>query len=227
MKVPRHIGVILDGNRRFAKKLMIKPWKGHEWGAKKVEKLIEWAREIGVEELTLYAFSIENFNRPKLEFNYLMKIFNEEYERVLNDKKIMTEKIRFNFVGRLHMFPKDLQLKMKKLMEKTKNNDKLIVNIAMAYGGRAEVIDAIKKIVDSGVKSKDVTEELIDANVYNASKPDLIIRTSGEHRTSGFLIWAGAYAELIFVEKNWPEFEKEDFLKCIEDYCNRDRRFGK
>ena len=119
-KVPRHIGIIMDGNRRFSKRLMIKPWKGHEWGAKKVEQVLEWCKEFGIKEITFYAFSTENFDRPKQEFNYLMRLFNRELANLLNDERVHKEKMRINFIGRLYMFPISLQKKMYKMMEITK-----------------------------------------------------------------------------------------------------------
>src|SRR3989344_4358162 len=134
-KVPHHIGYIIDGNRRFAKRLMLKPWRGHEWGAKKVEKLLDWCKEYGIKELTLYAFSLENFNRPKKEFDYLMNLFKEEFERFKDNPK-WKKKIKVNFICRISMFPKNIKDIMNKLMEQTKNNKKFILNIAMAYSGR-------------------------------------------------------------------------------------------
>ena len=133
IKVTNHIGIIPDGNRRFAKRLMLKPWKGHEWGAKKVEALFDWCKELGIKELTLYAFSIENFNRPKKEFQYLMNLFNVEFSKILTNKKIYKNKVRINFIGRLDMFPRSLQSVMKKIMESTKKHRNYIVNFAMAY----------------------------------------------------------------------------------------------
>lgn len=230
-KVPRHVGIVLDGNRTFAKKLMLKPWMGHEWGAKKVEKLLDWCKELDIKELTLYAFSIYNFDRPKKEFDYLMKLFRKEFERCKDDKRIYENKIRINFVGRIWMFPEEVQKAMKEIMEKTKKHDKYIVNFAMAYGGKTEVIDAAKKIaeqVKSGKLDIDkINEETFGKNLYFNDNVDLIIRTSGQIRTSDFLPWQGANAEWIFVEKYWPEFEKEDFVKCLEEYSKRSRRFGK
>ena len=169
-KVPKHIGIILDGNRRFSKKLMLKPWKGHEFGAKKVEKLLDWSKEFNVRELTLYAFSIENFDRPKQEFDYLMELFRKEFDRLIDDKRVMADKLRLNFIGRIWMFPKDIQEKMNDLMKKTKNNDGFFLNFAMAYGGRAEIIDATKKIAEKVKEGKldikDINEELFNKNIY-------------------------------------------------------------
>ena len=228
-KVPKHIGLVIDGNRRFAKRLMLKPWKGHEYGAEKIEKLFEWCKELNIKELTLYCFSIENFNRPKEEFDYLMNLFKKEFTKMKGDPRL--KDIKINFIGRLNMFPKDVQDSMNVLMEKTKNSKLYVINFAMAYGGRAEVIDATKKIAEAVKEGKlnvdDINEQVFENNLYNASEPDLIIRTSGEKRTSGFLIYQAAYSELIFIDKMWPEFEKEDFVKAIEEYSNRERRFGK
>ncbi len=229
--VPKHIGIIIDGNRRFARRLMLKPWKGHEWGAKKVEMLFDWCKEIGIKEITIYAFSIENFDRPKDEFNFLMKLFKREFTRMLNDDRIYSDKVRVNFIGRINMFPKNIQLIIKKLQDSTKNHKKYVVNFAMAYGGRAEVIDATKKIAarikDKNIDIEDINEEVFANSLYTESEPDLIIRTSGEKRTSGFMLYQGAYAEWFFLDKYWPEFEKEDLINAINDYKERERRFGK
>lgn len=228
-KVPRHVGIILDGNRRFAKRLMLKPWKGHEWGAEKVEKLLNWCKEYGIKELTLYAFSLENFNRPKKEFNYLMNLFKEEFTKLKDHPDL--EDVKINFIGRIRMFPKDVQAIMNELMAKTKNRNKFIVNIAMAYSGRAEILDATKRIanlVESGkITSRQINDKLFSDNLYLNSEPDLIIRTS-ESRLSGFLLWQGSYAEIQFLpNKLWPEFSKKDFVKCLNNYAHRNRRFGK
>ncbi len=230
-RVPKHVGIILDGNRRFAKKLLLKPWMGHEWGAKKIEKLFDWSLELKIKELTLYAFSIYNFNRPKKEFDYLMNLFEKEFKRTKTDERIFKNKIKINFIGRIWMFPEKVQKEMKDLMELTKNHDNLIVNFAMAYGGKTEVIDATKKIAEQVKKGEldidKINMETFSKNLYFNEDVDLIIRTSGERRTSDFLPWQGANAEWIFLEKYWPEFEKEDFVKCIEEYSKRDRRIGK
>ncbi len=228
-KVPKHIGIVMDGNRRFAKRLMLKPYKGHEWGAKKVEKIVDWCLEKNVKELTLYALSLENFNRPKQEFGYLMNLFRKEFENFKTNPKLRFTKV--NFIGRIKMFPEDIQETMNYLMKKTKDNNKFILNFAMAYGGRAEVIDAIKKLAKDIKNNKldinKINEESFGKNLYMNDEPDLIIRTGGEKRTSNFLIWQSYYAEWAFLDILFPEFEKEDFLKCLEDYSKRERRFGR
>ena len=226
-----HIGIILDGNRRFAKKLMANPWKGHEWGAKKVAKLFEWCKDVDVKELTLYAFSMQNFNRPKKEFEYLMKIFAEFFEDTKSNKLIHENKVCIKFIGRINLFPQDVYEKMQELMEMTKDYDSYFVNFAMAYGGREEIVDAIKKIgrkLESGELSvDDIDDVLVGNNLYINHEPDLIIRTGGDHRTSNFLVWQSHYSEWFFLEKTWPEFEKEDLIACINEFQQRERRFGK
>jgi len=230
-RVPKHIGIIMDGNRRFSKRLMMKPWKGHEWGAKKVERLLDWCKEIGIKELTLYTFSVQNFNRPEKEFNYLMDLFRKEFARLKEDNRIYENKIRINIIGRTWMFPKDVQESINELMERTKEHDNYIVNFAMAYGGREEVIDAVKKLAEQikngEVDIENINEESFARNLYMKDEPEMIIRTGGEKRTSNFLLWQSHYAEWFFLEKMWPEFEKEDLIKCINEFGERERRFGK
>lgn len=231
VNVPGHIAIVLDGNRRFAKRLMKEPWKGHELGAKKLEKLFDWCSEIGVKELTVYAFSIQNFNRPKREFNYLMKIFNEEFGRLLLDEKVHERKVKIRIIGRIEKFPKDLYEKMKKVMDMTKDYDNYIINFAMAYGGREEIVDATKKVAEK-IKSgelnvSEINEESFSDALYMKDCPDLIIRTGGDKRTSNFLPWQSTYAEWFFLEKMWPEFEKEDLVNVIAEFNDRERRFGR
>ncbi len=228
---PKHIAIILDGNRRYAKKLGFDAWKGHAHGAKKIEELIEWCRDLGIEELTLYAFSSENFNRAEREINYLMGLFRENIEKIKDDKSLKESDLRVNFIGRLRLFPTDIQEDMEEIMEKTEGNKKFKVNFAMAYGGRQEIVDAarklIKKVEDKELKTEDIDEEIFSKNLYLDSDPDIMIRPGGEKRISNFLLFQGAYSELIFLKKLWPEFTKEDLVGCIEEYKKRERRFGK
>ena len=188
--IPGHIAIILDGNRRFAKRLMKEPWKGHELGAKKLERLFDWCRGVGIKELTVYAFSIQNFNRPKMEFDYLMKIFNEEFERLLEDNTLHERKVRIRIIGRIEKFPKYLYEKMKKIMDITRDYNDYTINFAMAYGGREEIIDATKKIAEK-IKSGDldmgdINDKSFSSELYMKDCPDLIIRTGGDRRTSNF-----------------------------------------
>jgi tritrans,polycis-undecaprenyl-diphosphate synthase [geranylgeranyl-diphosphate specific] len=232
-KVPRHIGIILDGNRRFAKKLMLKPWMGHEWGAKKFWTFLNWCKELGIEEVTAYTFSVQNFNRPREEFNYLMDLFVKEFTDIKKDgfKKFNDAGVRIVFIGRTWMFPKHVQDMMAEIMDATKQNTKYRVNFAMAYGGREEVIDAVKKLgedIKAGkVDVEKLNEEVFGKYLYMNSDPELIIRTGGEKRTSNFLPWQGIYSEWFFLEKTWPELEKDDFLAVLEEYQQRERRFGR
>lgn len=229
MKIPKHVGIIIDGNRRFAKRLMKTPKMGHEWGYKKVRELLKWCRELKIKEVTLYCFSIENFNRPKKEFDYLMKLFKKAFKELKKDQS--TKQIKINFIGRLWLLPKDLQKLMFELVKKTKNNKPFKLNFAIAYGGRAEITDAVRKIAEAvkynELNPEDITERTIQEKLYLDSEPDLVIRTS-ESRLSGFLLWQSSYSEIIFLPKIlWPELTKKDFISCLEQYSKTERRFGK
>ncbi len=232
--VPRHIGIILDGNRRFAKKLMLKPWMGHEWGAKKFRHFLDWCHELGIEEVTAYTFSVQNFDRPKEEFDYLMDIFTKEFTQLSSPEKIAELKkkgVRITFIGRISMFPQQVQDSMQRLMELTKDHKPHCVNFAMAYGGREEVLDAVKKLgedIKAGkVDINKLNEETFGKYLYLNSDPELIIRTGGEKRTSNFLPWQGIYSEWFFLEKTWPEIEKQDLIAVLEEFEQRERRLGK
>ena len=222
----------MDGNRRFAKKLMMKPWKGHDLGAKKMEKLVDWVVEYKIKELTLYTLSIQNFfSRSKKELNYLFKLFKRECRNLLKNEKIDKEKIKINFIGRLNLFDKELQELMKKIMRKTKSHNKITMNLAMAYGGQEEIINAVKKITQQ-IKEKKLNINKINESsfkdfLYLKSSPDLIIRTGNVKRTSNFLNYQSAYSEWIFLDIMWPEFKKNDFVKCLIEFSKRERRFGK
>ena len=224
-----HIGIILDGNRRYARSLAMQPWKGHELGRGKVEKLVEWSIDLKVNELTLYAFSLENFGRDKQEVDVLMKIFKEAFGKL--EKNIMKNGIRVNFIGRLNLLPEDLQTLMSDLMRKSAGNNTLTLNIALAYGGRAEIVDAAKKIAEDAaagkLKPEDLNEQSFSNYLYLKSEPDIIIRTGAAMRLSNFLPYQSTYSELFFLDKMWPEFEKADLAKCIEEFAQRERRFGK
>ncbi len=230
-KVPRHVAIILDGNRRYAKKLGLQPWKGHIYGVKKLNELLSWCRELGIKEITLYSFSIENFKRTKAEKNFLFKIFKEEFEKMKYKKEIFKNKIRINVIGRLDMFPKEIRKSMLHIMKKTRNHKNFIVNFAMAYGGRQEIVDSLKKIAilikNNKINPNDINEKIITQNLYLKSEPDLVIRPGGEIRTSNFLTWQSAYSEWIFINKLWPDFTKKDLIDCVEEFNLRERRFGR
>ncbi len=222
----KHIGIILDGNRRYAESKGLKPWQGHEEGAKRAKEMIDACLEFGINELTLYTFSKENFNRPKIEIEFIMKVFKRGFEE-FRKEKYSDKGVKVRFAGNKLLFSDDVQEVMDSIEEETIDNNKLTVNFAMGYGGRDELIHAIKDIVKEDFSPDEITEELISKNLYVESDVDLIIRTSGEKRTSGFLPWQGVYAELIFLDKMWPEFTREDLKTCIEEFNNRKRRFGK
>lgn len=232
MKDLKHIGIIMDGNRRYARRLMLEPWKGHEIAAEnKIEELCNWCQEAGANELTLYAFSTENFNRPKNEFDHLMKIFKKVLNELLEDKKVMEKGLCVRCIGRLNMFDEEIQELAEKVKEKTKDNHSFFLNVAMAYGGRQEIVDGINKVIELAKKGMleegDINIDNFKSYLYIASEPDLIIRTGGEQRLSNFLMWQSAYSELMFLDKMFPEFERDDFMQCVEDFKNRERRFGK
>lgn len=235
-KNPKSIAIILDGNRRYGKKKGLMPWQGHQFGTKKVEEFIDWCHELGIKELTLYSFSSENFNRDKKEVNFLMSLFRKQIKRLKNDDELKKDKLekyklRISFIGRLNLFPEDLQNEMREVMEMTKNNTGLKVNFAMGYGGRAEIVDAAKKIAkkikNNELKIEELDEEAFSENLYLKNEPDILIRPGGEIRISNFLLWQAAYSELFFIDKLWPEFTKEDLIKCIEEFKSRERRFGR
>ncbi|MEK6919368.1 MAG: polyprenyl diphosphate synthase [Nanoarchaeota archaeon] len=225
--VPKHVGIILDGNRRFAKRLMTMPWRGHEFGAGKIHDLLKYFKSYGVMELTLYALSIDNINnRPKNELSMLFKIFRDEL-RTMSLKELKDGGISIRFVGNLIMLPDDIRLQCEKLEGDTSKNKPFIVNFAIAYGGREEIINAVKRIIVSKVKPSSINEKTFSNNLYLSHDPDLIIRTGGEKRTSNFLPWQSTYSEWVFLDKMWPEFGKEDLKACITEFSNRKRNFGK
>ncbi|HII65847.1 TPA: di-trans,poly-cis-decaprenylcistransferase [Candidatus Woesearchaeota archaeon] len=228
---PKHIAIILDGNRRWARKQRMKAWKGHEHGVGKVKKLVEWAKELGIRELTLYAFSTENFSRPKREVEFLMGIFLREFGRLGRSPELEKHGIRIRAIGRLWMFPPKVQKALQEIMDATRKNRHYTVNFALAYGGRQEIVDAVKNIAEmvkyNDVDPKEIDEQMISRNLYLESEPDLIIRPGGERRVSNFLIWQGNYSEWFFLDKMWPEFTKNDLKKVIAEFHARQRRFGK
>lgn len=227
---PEHIAIILDGNRRFAKKKGMQPWKGHNFGAKNVEDLLKWCRDLGIKELTLYSFSMDNFKRPEREKKAIFDLLKKNFEKLEKDDRLMKNGIKVRFIGRIGMFPKDIQEGMQKLMKKTNENKRFKVNFAMAYSGKAEITDSIRKIINKinnkEININNINEDLIKNNLYLSSNPDIFIRPGGEKRLSDFLIWQSAYSELFFLDKLWPEFTKEDLVSIIKEFKQRERRFG-
>jgi len=230
---PRHIGLILDGNRRFAEFHGFKAYMGHEKGAENLEKVLLWFWDIGVEITTIYAFSTENFQRPPEEVREIMRIITESFEDLLKDERIHQNQVKIRAIGQLHLLPDYVQEAIQNAEEGTKDYENYVLNIAIGYGGRAEILDAFraiaKKIKQGILSPEDITEGIIESHLYTAGlpDPDLIVRTSGEERLSGFLLWQSAYSELYFVEACFPVFRKIDFWRAIRTFQQRDRRFGK
>ena len=232
---PEHIAIILDGNRRWASGQALSPYSGHEKGADKVEQLIDWCLQLGVKSITLYTFSTENFQRPKSEVEEIMRIAEERFQQILADERIHKNKVRVKVIGRVNLLPEHLQRLITDMEKATESYDKHFLNFAFAYGGRAEIVDATRKIaekVSTGDLSPDeVDEQLFEKYLYTShmpnQDPDLIIRTSGEERLSGFLLWQSAYSELCFLDVYWPAFRRIDLLRAIRTYQQRKRRFGR
>lgn len=231
---PEHIAIILDGNRRWASERTLNPWLGHEKGAEKVEQLLDWCLKLDVKSITLYAFSTENFSRPKNEIEEIMRIADDEFRKILTDERIHKNKVRVKVIGRVGLLPKSLQQLIMDVEKATQNYDEHLLNIAFAYGGRAEIVDAARKIAEK-VHSGELNPEKIDERMFeqhlytshmSKQDPDLIIRTSGEERLSGFLLWQSAYSELCFLDVYWPDFRLIDLLRAARTFQRRKRRFG-
>jgi len=221
----KHLGILMDGNRRWARTRNMPPFEGHRIGYKKIEEVLSWCRDAEIEILTIFAFSTENWQRPKEEVDFLMKFI---YRALTVDiKKLHKNNIRIKIIGNKEGLSKKLRKVIEEAEKLTKNNNGQTLNLAINYGGRLELVDAFKKIIKS--HPADITEEMISQNVYTAGTPDpdLIIRTSGEQRLSGFLTWQSAYSELLFVKHYWPDFSKNDFDDALADFAKRKRRFGK
>lgn len=229
--LPNHIAIIMDGNGRWAE-LKGKPRVfGHKNGVTSVKEVIEGCREIGVNYLTLYAFSTENWNRPKMEVRTLMALLVSSLRKELNT--LVKNNIKLNTIGNIENLPKKAQAELAEVVEKTKNNTSLTLTLALSYGSREEIVNVIrnisKKVVNNQIAVEEINENIINNHLYTFSLPDvdLLIRTSGEKRISNFLLWQIAYAELYFTDTFWPDFRKENLFKAIVNYQQRERRFGK
>jgi len=228
--IPKHIGIIMDGNRRWAKSKMLPVKLGHKQGAETLKKLTRYANKIGIDIITVFAFSTENWKRSEDEVNALMSLL----ETYLDDfaKEADTENIVIRVLGNVSAFSKSLQESIERTVKRTENNTGTILNICLNYGGRDEIVCAVKNIANEVKKGKleldDIDEEIVSNHMYtkNIPDPDLIIRTSGEMRLSGFLIWQSVYSEILFVEKLWPDFLPEDLDAAIEEYKKRNKRYG-
>ena len=231
--VPHHIAIIMDGNRRFAKELFLPAREGHKEGRSKLEEVMEWGREIGVRVLTVYAFSTENFKRDVSEVDDLMDMFAENFRKAADDERTHRYKIKIKAIGNIGLLPTNVKEAINYAEEKTAGYENFVYNIAVAYGGREEIVDAIKKIAsdvkEGRIDVDDINEKKVSEYMYTAEvpDPDLILRTSGEERVSNFLLWQLAYSELYFADVYWPGFRKIDFLRAVRDYQRRQRRFGK
>jgi tritrans,polycis-undecaprenyl-diphosphate synthase [geranylgeranyl-diphosphate specific] len=231
--VPKHLAIILDGNRRFAENMGIEKLEGYIFGAKKLEEVLGWCHELGIKHVTVYAFSTENFNRPKEEVEALMDLFTKKFKEIADDKRVHKYRIRVRAIGNFESLPEKVKQAIEEAQTATQGYDGYTLNLAVGYSGRAEVVDALRRIckrVEQGeLKPEEVDEKVVSSHLYTADlpDPDLVIRTSGEERLSGFLLWQSAYSELYFCEANWPAFSKIDFLRAIRTYQSRERRFGR
>ena len=229
-KLPHHIAVIMDGNGRWAKKNLLNRIMGHKKGAESVHLVVKTCRELGIQYLTLYAFSIENWQRPKNEIRALSSLL-EEYLR-LELQEMKETGIKLITIGDTDRLPKTVRDALSDAMEETSENSGMVLNLALSYGGRDEIVDAVKRILRDS-KSTDIDENTITKDFFsnylhtaNIPDPDLLIRTSGEYRLSNFLLWQLAYTELYFIDVLWPDFSRDDLIKAITDYQQRERRFG-
>ncbi len=224
--IPEHIAIIMDGNGRWAKAKGLPRLAGHKAGTENVRRIVKACVDFGIKYLTIYAFSTENWGRPEDEVNGLMNIFDQVFNREL--KELHRQGAQLRHLGRLDQIKKSLRDKVVAGIEQTKDNDKLVFNVAFNYGGRDEIVRAIKGIVSDGIPIEKINEALISTYLYthDSPDPDLVIRTSGEQRISNFLIWQAAYAEWIFPDTYWPDFGPEQLLIAIQEFAKRERRFG-
>ena len=233
--IPNHIAIILDGNRRWAKRNLVLRMDGHFHGADAVEKLLDWCEELNIKIITLYVLSAENLTRDDAELHYLYDLIKTRLEKLYNDPRIHKNRMRVKAIGRVELLPESLKEILNRLDETTKNYDNHFLNVAIAYGGQNELIDAVKKIatkikegsIDVNTIDKDVIESCLYTSHLPQPSPDMILRTSGEKRLSGFLLWQSAYSELVFMDVYWPEFRKIDLMRAIRTFQRRARRLGK
>jgi undecaprenyl diphosphate synthase len=225
-RIPRHVAIIMDGNGRWAASRNLPRSEGHRRGTENLRTIIRAAVEFGVEILTVYAFSTENWGRPRREVRLLLRILEMVIDREL--RELHENGVQIRHIGELSGIPENLQRKVRQACDHTKNNTRLILNVAFNYGGRDEIVHAVRRIVQAGIPADQITEETIAAHLYTAGlpDPDLIIRTSGELRVSNFLIWQGSYSEYYATPAYWPDFNRDEFLAAILDYNRRRRRFG-
>lgn len=223
----KHLAIIPDGNRRYAEKKGLLAWKGHEDGINNLETIAEYAfRDFNISVVTVYAFSMENFGRSRAEVNKLMVLFKKTFEHLAKSEKIHKNEVRIAALGRTDLLPAEVRKAIRLAEDSTKKYKKHFLNMAIAYDGRTEIVDGIRKLVK---QKKKISEKAIADSLYFSGfpPPDLIIRTSGEQRLSGFLLWNSSYAELYFCDKLWPEFSRDDLKAAIEEFERRERRYGR
>lgn len=224
LKIPQHLGIIMDGNRRWAREKNLPVFKGHEKGMKMAENIVKYCKEKGIEVLTLFTFSTENWQRSKQEVSFLMNLIKKALSQDISE--FTQEGIKLKIIGQREKLPKSLQIPLKKAEEVTKNNQGMTLNIALSYGGRAEIASAVKSIVQKKIPPEKITEKTISENLWT-SDVDLLIRTGKEQRLSNFLIWQAAYSELYFCNKYWPDFTEADLEKALIEFGQRQRTKGK
>jgi undecaprenyl diphosphate synthase len=229
-QLPKHVAIIMDGNGRWAEKRSLNRVAGHQKGIKRVKEIIRASKNIGIEVLTLYAFSTENWNRPQLETKALMALLRRFL--LAEGNELITNNIRLKTIGTIEDLPKEVTALIQDVIGKTKDNTGMILNAALSYSGRSEIIRAVKNIA-SDIKQGKITSQQIDETIFSnylftseLPDPDLLIRTSGEHRISNFLLWQMAYTELYITDTLWPDFTEKDLIRALEDYQKRERRFG-
>ena len=225
-RLPRHVAVIMDGNGRWAKQRMMPRSAGHRAGVERVRTIIRMSSDIGIKYLTLFAFSTENWKRPADEVGTLMKLLLEYLAKELDE--LHEKNVRIKTLGNISQLPKDVIAEINRAVEKTKNNTGLTVNMAVNYGGRLDIVDAVKRMISDGVNADDISEQSLSSYLSTADQPDpdLFIRTSGEMRISNFLLYQLAYAEFYFTDTLWPDFNELEFWKALDCFAKRDRRFG-
>lgn len=236
-KRPRHLGIIMDGNRRFARVSGLPTvLVGHRYGADKLEEVLGWCRDVGISVVTVWSFSLENFQRSAEEVEGLLRLFEDKAREMADSDQVHREEIRVRFIGKLELLPDSLRHEIARVEEATRNYKRFELNIAMAYGGREEITEAVRGWLEAGIAKGQTATELaaslsaadLDPHLYTSGQPepDLILRTSGEVRSSGFLLWQSAYCEFYFCDTNWPAFREIDFLRALRSFNDRQRRFG-
>jgi len=231
--MPRHVGIILDGNRRFARQQNMDLTMGHEIGAKRIDEVLDWCFDAGIKVVTIFAFSTENFSRSKREVAKIMELAQERFEAVARSEVVHRHRVRVRAIGRLSLLPPEVLAAIRAAEQVTAQYDRFQLNVAIGYGGRAEIVDAVRRIAqkvkDGQIEPREIRDSTIEDHLYTAgiADPDLVIRTSGEERLSGFLLWQSAYSELYFADVFWPEIRKIDFWRALRTLQLRERRFGK